>query len=151
MNICGDEALAQSTFLVLYPFMWKTLGLKGTTLLVFARIFGFCKRGGFFYESRSSTAAYLGISERSVIRSINDLVNCGYITEIYDGTAPYDLVTRCYALTDEITGLSGDNMTSDNLSPPDILSSHSQNNPANLSQPEVTKCHLISKADNKYY
>lgn len=50
-------------FLVLHPFMWKELGLKGTTLLVFARIYGFCKDGGTFYESRRRTATYIGVSE----------------------------------------------------------------------------------------
>lgn len=50
-------------FLVLHPFMWKELGLKGTTLLVFARIYGFCKDGGTFYESRRRTATYIGVSD----------------------------------------------------------------------------------------
>ena len=52
------------SFLVVHRFMWGRLGLSGTTLLVFARIYGFCSGGGEFYESKPNTAAFLGISER---------------------------------------------------------------------------------------
>lgn len=56
-------------FLILCPLMWKELGLRGTALLMFARIYGFCRDGGALYKSRRRTASYLGVSERSVIRA----------------------------------------------------------------------------------
>ena len=45
------------SFLVVHPFMWRALNLKGVELLVFARAYGFCKNGGTFYESRAGTAS----------------------------------------------------------------------------------------------
>ena len=56
-------------FLILRLFMWKELGLRGTALLMFARIYGFCRDGGTLYKSRRRTASCLGVSERSVIRA----------------------------------------------------------------------------------
>ena len=69
MQQSGNHADREEPLLVLYPFMWEEFELQGTILLVYARVFGFCKRGGSFYESRASTASYLGVSERSVIRA----------------------------------------------------------------------------------
>lgn len=62
--------------------MWKDLGLAGVPLLVYARIYGFCQRGGIFFESRKNTAEYLGVSERAVIKSLNKLVEEGLVIEV---------------------------------------------------------------------
>ena len=35
-------------FLIVRPFMWRELGLKGVQLLVFARVYGFCAGGGIY-------------------------------------------------------------------------------------------------------
>jgi len=75
-------------FLIVRRFMWRELGLKGVQLLVFARVYGFCAGGGSFYESRRSTAAYLGISERSVIRAVGELADGGLIVEEGPAWAP---------------------------------------------------------------
>ena len=32
-------------FVVVHEFMWKDLGLAGVALLVYARVFGFCRHG----------------------------------------------------------------------------------------------------------
>ena len=49
-------------FVKVYRFMTEGMGLQGTLLLVYARIFGFCKEtGGSFWESRRGTAEFLGI------------------------------------------------------------------------------------------
>lgn len=44
------------SFLVVHRFMWGRLGLSGTTLLVFARIYGFCSGGGSSSSGASRTA-----------------------------------------------------------------------------------------------
>ncbi len=108
----------EDPFLVLHPFMWEEFELQGTALLVYARIFGFCKGGGSFYESRSGTARFLGVSERSVIRAVNQLEERGLIEEVGEPWRRDGFMTRNYALAclpDSLV-LPSD----DNLSPPDI-------------------------------
>lgn len=76
------------SFLVVHRFMWGRLGLSGTTLLVFAHIYGFCSGGGEFCESKPNTAAFLGISERTVFRAISELLARGFIEETGTPAAP---------------------------------------------------------------
>ena len=78
--------------------LWKELGLKGTALLVFARIYGFCRDGGTFYESRKRTSTYLGVSERSVIRAVSELEQRGLIAETGGEWARDGMTTRSYVL-----------------------------------------------------
>lgn len=54
------EAEHDDGFVVVRRFMWKDLGLSGVTLMVYARICGFCESGAEFYDGRSSTAGLLG-------------------------------------------------------------------------------------------
>lgn len=68
-------------YLVVFPFMMRELGLQGTELLVFARVYGFCRCGHEFFESRQKTADFLGASKRSVISAVNGLVEKGLIEE----------------------------------------------------------------------
>lgn len=73
----GDE------FVVVHRFMIEELGLKGATLLVYARIYGFCRAGNLdFYESKPKTAEFLGLSERTVFHSIRELTAKGLIYEV---------------------------------------------------------------------
>jgi hypothetical protein len=74
-------------YLVVHHAMMHELGLKNTTLLVFARIYGFCKNGGLYFESKTKTARFLNIARRSVIRAINELVQAGLIKEVDPDTA----------------------------------------------------------------
>lgn len=70
-------------YLTLHEFMWKDLGLSGVPLLVYARIYGFsggASRG--FFESRSATAEFLGVSERAVTKAIGLLIARGLIREV---------------------------------------------------------------------
>lgn len=70
-------------FLVVHEFMWKDLELTGVSLLVFARVFGFCRHGsGEFYESKARTAAFFGVNERTVFRAIRELVERGLLAEV---------------------------------------------------------------------
>lgn len=72
-----------ASFLMVYRFMWDYLGLSGIPLLLYARIFGFCRGPeGCFYESRPNTAAYLGVSERTVIRAMTTLTKSGLVIEV---------------------------------------------------------------------
>lgn len=77
-----DESADQKEgYLVVFPFMMRDLGLQGAELLVFARIYGFCRCGLEFFESRQKTADFLGTSKRSVINAVNGLVEKGLIEE----------------------------------------------------------------------
>ena len=45
------------TFVLVRRWMWRDLNLAGVTLLVFARVWSFCRKGaGEFYESKPRTA-----------------------------------------------------------------------------------------------
>ena len=133
-------------FLVLRPFMWKELGLKGTALLVFARIYGFCKDGGTFYESRKRTASYLGVSERSVIRAVSELEQRGLIAETRGEWTRNGVTTRSYAL-----GHLADRTrrAPDKLSPPDRKSDFRQGGDDGMSSEGVPDWHLKSKEEYK--
>ena len=73
----GDE------FVVVHRFMIEELGLRGAALLVYARIYGFCRAGNRdFYESKPKTAEFLGLSERTVFHSIRELTARGLIYEV---------------------------------------------------------------------
>ena len=75
-----DGKSRAAEFVKVYRFMTEGMGLTGTSLLVYARIFGFCKdTGGSFWESRRGTAEFLGISERQVNRVIAGLESHGLI------------------------------------------------------------------------
>lgn len=69
-----------TSFVVVYRFMWDYLGLSGIPLLLYARIFGFCRGPEkCFYESKSNTAAFLGVSERTVFRAMATLTKANLI------------------------------------------------------------------------
>lgn len=135
-----------AAFLILHPFMWKELGLKGTSLLVFARIYGFCKDGGTFYESRKRTASYLGVSERSVIRAVSELEQRGLIAEAGGEWARDGMTTRSYVLGRRAMRAS---CAPDKLSPPDSLSASGQGRGDGMSPMGVPDWHLKSKEEYK--
>lgn len=133
-------------FLILHPFMWKELGLKGTVLLVFARIYGFCKDGGTFYESRKRTAAYLGMSERSVIRAVSELEQRGLIEESGSDWTRDGMTTRSYVLGHRAMRTF---CAPDKLSPPDRSSTSRHGGDDGLSPEGVPDWHLKSKEEYK--
>ena len=71
---------SRDEFVVVHRFMIEELGLRGAALLVYARIYGFCRAGNRdFYESKPKTAEFLGLSERTVFHSIRELTAKGLI------------------------------------------------------------------------
>ena len=89
-------------YVKVYRFMTEGMGLTGTSLLVYARVFGFCKEtGGSFWESRRGTAEFLGMSERQVNRDIRRLERMGLIENIGEQRLPSGRVTKRYEVSDE--------------------------------------------------
>jgi hypothetical protein len=141
-------------FIIVYRFKLRELGLKGVPLLLYARIYGFCRSGGSYYESRAAAAFALGTTSRSLTRAINELVDRGLISYTGDHTSPSGNVTRAYRLADpEATSGTrrGGAPAPDNMSPPDetsppaTMSSPNGLNPDGTSGYPVTGCHPIRK------
>ena len=61
-----DFNLEGHGFVLVWDFMGRDLGLKNADLVVYARIFGFENSGKAFYESKSGTARFFGLSERAL-------------------------------------------------------------------------------------
>ena len=143
--MANREAPAPERFIIVYRFMWDKLGLDGVTLRVFARIYGFCKDGDSeFYESRASTAEFLGTTPRTVTRSINELVEKGLIVQTGMHRSPSGNATRCYRLA--ARALSADPPPDkasphDDVSAPDEASPRCQLNPDGSSGAPVTIRH----------
>ena len=89
-------------YVKVYRFMTEGMGLTGTLLLVYARIFGFCKEtGGSFWESKRGTAEFLGISVRQVNRDIKQLEADGLIEAIGEWRLPNGRISKRYEVTEE--------------------------------------------------
>ena len=85
----------------IYRFMTEGMELRGSELLVYARVFSFCRHEGVeFYESKQSTARMLGISERQVHRAISSLVARGLLVERGEHVLPNRRITKRYGLVD---------------------------------------------------
>lgn len=89
------------TFVLVRRWMWRDLNLAGVTLLVFARVWSFCREGaGEFYESKPRMAEVLGVSEREVYRAFSTLTGRGLVTEVgktRSGAKRYRVDTRLIA------------------------------------------------------
>ena len=146
-------------FVVAHRFMWRDHGLSGVTLLVYARIYGFCKDGGEFFESRGATAEFLGTTPRTVTRAIDELLEAGLICEAGTRETGNGRRTRSYRIMDRIESESRlathDEPSPDETSPdepsPDKTSSLKALNPDGSSGLPVTGCHPIKKEDNKWF
>lgn len=89
-------------YVKVYRFMTEGMGLTGTALLVYARIFGFCKEtGGSFWESRRGTAEFLGMSVRQVNRDIKLLERDGLISCAGEWKLANGRITKRYEVVDE--------------------------------------------------
>lgn len=146
----------EDEFVVAHRFMWRDLGLSGMSLMVYARIYGFCRDGGEFYESRASTADFLGTTPRTVTRAVDELLAAGLIAENGTRDAASGRKTRCYVLAHPPDIPPPDEMSGDKASPegpvtPDKLSGVEALNPDGSSGLPVTGCHPIRKADNKWF
>lgn len=159
----ADEENARGKeFVIAHRFMWRDLSLSGVTLLVYARIYGFCRDGGGFYESRASTAEFLGTTPRTVTRAIDELLAAGLIREAGSHETGTGRKTRCYVLAgasppeDPHDDASPDEPSPDETSPqasasPDKRSGEAALNPDGSSGLPVTGCHPIRKVDNKWF
>lgn len=157
-----DELARVQEFVVAHRFMWRDLGLSGVTLLVYARIYGFCRDGGEFYESRASTADFLGTTPRTVTRAVDELLEAGLIREAGTRETGAGRRTRRYVLADPTRpDVSHDDMSPDEPSPdgtssraaasPDKASGEAALNPDGSSGLPVTGCHPIRKVENKWF
>lgn len=89
-------------YVKVYRFMTEGMGLTGTALLVYARVFGFCKdTGGSFWESRRGTAEFLGMSERQVNRDFRRLEEDGLIACVGEWRLANGRITKRYEVADE--------------------------------------------------
>lgn len=142
------ETPAEERFIVVYQFMWKSLGLSGVTLSVFARIYGFCRDGtSGFYESRTKTAEFLGTTARTVTRPVNELVSRGLVVQMGTRTSPSGNVTRSYRLGDAVHDMPSP--PPDESSLPDETSDDGALNPDGSSVAPVTARHPRGKGKAK--
>ena len=92
----GAYDIGGRSYVKVYDFMAKELGLKGTELMLYARIFGFNQAGKTFYESRAGTAEFFGCTPRAVASAAASLVAKGLIEEVEPIPEARSLHTRCY-------------------------------------------------------
>jgi hypothetical protein len=92
----GAYGIGGRSYVKVYDFMAKGLGLKGTELMLYARIFGFHQAGKTFYESRAGTAEFFGCTPRAVASAASSLVARGLIEEVEPVPEARSLHTRCY-------------------------------------------------------
>lgn len=92
----GAYDLGGRGYVKVYDFMAKELGLKGTELMLYARIFGFSQAGKTFYESRAGTAEFFGCTPRAIVSAASGLVAKGLIEEVDPIPEARSLRTRCY-------------------------------------------------------
>ena len=86
-----------SEYVKVYRFMTEGMGLSGTELLIYARVFGFSKlNGGEFWESKRGTAEFLGISERQVHRAFKGLEAKGLVREAGEHALSNGRITKRY-------------------------------------------------------
>lgn len=106
-------------FATVYRFMTEGLGLRGSDLLVYARVFSFCQEeGSTYFESAESCAEFLNMSERQVRRSLGNLVSRDLIAETADAETCLRgraFVLRREAVSAAITRVEGGE-TTDRLS-----------------------------------
>ena len=133
------QSLPGERFLKVYEFMTHDLGLQGVQLLIYARIFGFSGTGdGAFYESRKSTAEYLGVTERAVTKCLKALVEKGLVLEcgrhrLPSGRSTKQYVANVAALVD--AGILDDSFKGERCSPVANTTTE-QDSPTNRSTPE---------------
>lgn len=141
----GDE------FIVVHRFMLQDLGLKGIPLLLYARIYGFCRSGSTYYESRPAAARALNTTPRSLIRAINELTEQGLIVHTGNHVSASGSVTKEYEISGAVLGcdtvprLPDKTSPPDETTPPDGFSPLDDINPDGTSGYPVMRCHPKGK------
>ncbi|MGO5413913.1 hypothetical protein [Slackia isoflavoniconvertens] len=92
----GTLDLSGHTFVVVYDFMAQELHLKGSDLLVYARIFGFHQAGRDYYESKHGLASFFGFSDRTAFESVSRLIERGLIEEVEPCAEAARIGSKCY-------------------------------------------------------
>lgn len=142
-------------FVVVHEFMWKDLGLTGVALLVYARVFGFCRHGsGDFYESKAKTAAFFGINERTVFRAMKELIERGLLIEVGTYELGNGRRTKAYrvrqatipACLRQSGAMPWENGSISGNEPDGRISTSGE-----MSVVDMAKCHPIQKKDNKAF
>lgn len=148
-------------FIVVHRFMLRDLQLKGIPLLLYARIYGFCRSGSTYYESRPAAARALNATPRSLIRAANELTERGLIECIGNHVSASGSVTKEYVIKEaaregeaastaahrcpDETSSPDETTPTDETSSPDELPSFDRVNPDGTSGYPVTGCHPIRK------
>ena len=161
------ERSRRDTYLVIHDFMLRNLNLKGVSLLLYARIYGFCtsRSDEGFFESRSKTAHALNVTERAVINATKDLLDRGLIIEHGVRMTASGRTTKRYILAEPASGerfsdesSSGERFSGEQTSPErdsgEIPSSEQSDRKTdstgeNFSSLRVKKVHPIIKKEKK--
>jgi hypothetical protein len=138
-------------FIVVHRFMLRDLQLKGIPLLLYARIYGFCRSGSTYYESRPAAARALNTTPRSLIRAANELTERGLIECIGSHVSASGSVTKEYVINEAACAgeasptaarkLPDETSSPDKMTPPDEFSPFDGVNPDGTSGYPVTGCH----------
>ncbi|WP_283171490.1 hypothetical protein [Curtanaerobium respiraculi] len=160
--------LSGRSFVTVWDFMGQKLGLKGTDLAVYARIFGFHQAGREYFESKHSAAAFFGVSDRAVFDAVARLKAKGLIEETARCAEAVEIGSKCYKpaygpLAEAgVLPLRSEEPADAGVPPhegssaagwgasaeaagPDAASSEE------ASEPPLKDVHPIAKADNKYF
>ena len=123
--------IKRENYITIHGWMITDLGLSGIELLLYAVIFGFSQDGeSVFKGSQNYLAEWCGCSRRSVIRSLNSLIDRGAIKQVYHSSnnlevhyiavLPCDkmsqpLVTECHNPCDKMSQPINDDNIEDKL------------------------------------
>lgn len=149
----GRDGPSPREFTAVRHFMMADLGLSGLSLLVYARIFGFCDAGCGYFESKGGLARFLNVQERSVHRAIRDLLDRGLIEECGVHSPARGHATKRYRIVRERLP-PGALATPDGSSgfparKGDEMTGFAARTPDEMTGKPLTICHPISKRDNK--
>lgn len=167
-NAKGTFNLSGHTFVTVYDFMGQKLGLKGSDLAIYARIFGFHQAGRNFYESKSSTASFFGISDRAVFDAVSRLKAKGLIDEVAPCPEAMEIGSKCYRPAYGPLAEAGvlpnrfEEASDEGISPPEGTSgggwgAHEESSDQRpgmseeSSEPHMNDVHPISKTDNRFF
>lgn len=160
--------LAGHSFVLVWDFMGQELGLKGADLAVYARIFGFYNSGKVFYETKSGTAKFFGLTERAVFDAIKRLKASALIEEIPPCEEAIRIGSKCYRPVPEILKDIGITPSAHEEFADEETSPHEEASGLSPSEHEGTSCqtsscheegsgddlkavHPIPKRSNKYF
>lgn len=140
-------------FILVQPFMLR-LGLPPLSVLVYARMHGFCKSGGEFYESRAATAAFLNRDPSQITKAVNRLVETGLVVQTGLHVSRNGSVTRSYVtvVPPEFSCASPDIPSPlTKRHPHDEMYGETAFTPDETSGQPMTECHPIRKGIRKPY